>query len=151
VPRTFTPPRTPRIGISVMRRMPPYPYPKSGFLVFIGDKELGIESISPLQLEDPDPVDGEILQTVVLRRAVSTDRTFHQWRTAITNDKDDARDVTIVQLHGDPRERRAINIWRLRAAWPIRWSGPDFDARSDEIAFEELEVTYDQVEWRASV
>jgi hypothetical protein len=133
-----------------MRRPPGYPYPKSGFLVFIADQEVGIHSMSPLQLEDPDPVDGEILQTVVLRRAISTDRTFHQWRTAIADEKDDARDVTIAQLHGDPVDRRVINIWRLRTAWPIRWSGPDFDAHSDEIAFEELEVTYGRIEWRGS-
>ena len=46
---------------------------------------------------------------------------------------------------------KPVNIWRLRTAVPLRWSGPDLDARSGELAFEEVEVTYDKIEWRTSV
>lgn len=149
MPTSFTPPQTPSIGIRVLRREPKHPYFKADFRVFIGDKEIGIQSISPLRLEDPDPIDGEILQTVTLRRAVSRDRTLFAWRAAIAAGKDDARDVTIVQLSGP--EGAALNIWRLRTAVPLRWDGPDFDAQSDELAVEEIEVTYTHIEWRASV
>ena len=149
LPDTFTPPFTPRLGISVLRRPPRHPFFKADFRVFIGDKEIGIHSISPLQLEERDPVDDLVRQTVTLRRGVSTDRTLYAWRSSIAAGKDDARDVTIVQLAGPGG--KAINIWRLRTAFPVRWTGPDFDAQSNEIGFEEIEVAYDKIEWRRSV
>jgi phage tail-like protein len=40
-----------------------------------------------------------------------------------------------------------VNAWRLTRAWPVRWSGPAFDAMSGEIAWEELELAYDDLEW----
>ncbi len=148
MPDGFTPAVTPRIGISVLRRPPRHPYVGGNFRVFIRDREIGIHSISPLALENPNPLD-RTPQTVVLRRAVSTDRTLWAWRAAIVAGKDDARDVTIVQLtHPDGK---AINIWRLRSAVPLRWSGPGLDAQSDCIAFEEIEVTYDTILWPSRV
>jgi hypothetical protein len=149
LPDSFTPPQTPSLGIRVVRRGPKHPYFKADFRVFIGDKEIGIQSLSPLRLGDPDPVDGEILQTVTLRRAVSRDQTLFAWREAIAAGKDDARDVTIVQLASP--EGVVLNIWRLRTAVPLRWDGPDFNAQSDEIAVEEIEVAYTGIEWRTSV
>jgi len=148
MPDTFTPPVTPPLGITVLRRPPPHPFWKANFRVFIADKEIGIHSISPLELANPDPIE-KTPQTVILRRAISTDRTLFMWRAAIVAGKDDARDVTIVQLAGP--DGKAINIWRLRTAVPLRWNGPDFDAQSSEIAIEEIEVTYDKIEWRTSV
>ena len=40
-----------------------------------------------------------------------------------------------------------MNAWRFVRAWPIRWSGPDFDALRDDIAWEELELTFDDLLW----
>ena len=145
---SFTPPETPRLGIRVRRSQSRRHFFKTHFRVFIADREVGVHSISPLWLEDPDPLDG-IPQTVTLRRAASTDRLFFAWRSGISAGRDDARDVTIVQLDGP--DGGAVNIWRLRTAVPLRWSGPDLDAQSDDIAFEEIEVTYDEIEWRRSV
>ena len=56
--------------------------------------------------------------------------------------------MTIVQLDaadGDP-----VNIWQLEDAVAIRWTGPDLDARSSGIAFEELELRYESIAWRSS-
>ncbi len=148
MPDGFTPAVTPRIGISVLRRPPRHPFGATDFRVFIADKEIGIHSITPLALENPDPLD-KTPQTVTLRRAVSTDRTLYAWRAAIALGKDDARDVTIVQL--SQANGKAINIWRLRSAVPVRWSGPGLDAQTGGIAFEELEVTYDTILWPSRV
>ena len=40
-----------------------------------------------------------------------------------------------------------MNAWRLLRAWPSRWSGPSFDALNNDIAFEELELTFDDLVW----
>ena len=149
MPDSFTPPRTPRLGFTISRARLSLPLVKAHFRVFIGAEEVGIQAISPLHFEDPDPVDGAVLQTVTLRRAVMLDRRLHAWRTAVAAGKDDARDVTILLLDGP--DGKPVNIWRLRTAVPLRWTGPDLDAQSGELAFEELEVTYDKIEWRTSV
>ncbi len=91
MPDSFTPPVTPSLGIAVLRRPPRHPYFRANFRVFIADKEIGIHSISPLELEDSDRLDGEVLRTVTLRRAVSQDRSLYAWRAAISAGKDDGR------------------------------------------------------------
>ena len=57
--------------------------------------------------------------------------------------------VTIIQL--DAPAGRPVNIWQLTGARAIRWSGPDFDAMADGIAFEELEISYEKVAWRRRI
>ena len=36
--------------------------------------------------------------------------------------------------------------WNVRAAWPVKWSGPAFDAGSDAIAIESLELAHEGIE-----
>jgi hypothetical protein len=40
-----------------------------------------------------------------------------------------------------------VNAWRLVGAWPVRWSGPAFNAMTSELAFEELELTFADLVW----
>ena len=40
-----------------------------------------------------------------------------------------------------------VNAWRLVRAWPCRWSGPAFDALRADIAFEEIELRFDDLVW----
>jgi phage tail-like protein len=58
---------------------------------------------------------------------------------------DDRRQVTIHQLDG-PGEPIA-NSWRLVRAWPCRWSGPAFNALESAVAYEELELAFDDLVW----
>lgn len=127
------------------RKLTP-PLPKAHFRVFLGDKEVGVESVSPLHWLAGGPGDPELRQTVVLRRAAGPDRALYDWRTSAAGGG--PSQVTIVQLveaGGEP-----VNIWRLEGARPVRWSGPDFDARSSGLAFEELEIRYESIAWRGS-
>lgn len=125
------------------------PLPRAHFRVFVGEQEVGIESLTPLHWLDGGHPDPELRQTVTLRRAVSTDRTLFAWRAAAAGSKGDARDVVIAQL--DEPGGKPINVWRLERAVPIRWSGPALDALSGEIAYEELELRYDTISWRRSL
>jgi phage tail-like protein len=40
-----------------------------------------------------------------------------------------------------------VNQWTLVNAWPCRWSGPAFDALNDDIAYEEVELMFDDLVW----
>ena len=40
-----------------------------------------------------------------------------------------------------------VNAWKLTRAWPSRWTGPAFDALSGDIAFEEIELSFEDLDW----
>ena len=122
------------------------PVPKAHFRVYLGKEEVGVESITPLHWAGPGHGDPELRQTVTLRRAVGLDRTFFKWREAIAAGEKDVRDVTISLL--STPAGKTVNTWQLKGATAVRWSGPDFHARSGEIAYEELELRYESIVWR---
>jgi hypothetical protein len=124
------------------------PLPKAHFRVHLGKEEVGVESITPLHWAGPGHGDPELQQTVTLRRAVGADRTFFKWREAVASGKQDVRDVTISQL--STPAGKAVNEWLLKRATAVRWSGPDFHALSGDIAYEELELRYESITWRAA-
>jgi phage tail-like protein len=121
------------------------------FEVLIGDRELGFAQVGALSsetdLEGDDPGRNRFA-TVVLRRAITTSSELFDWRRAIVAGKDDRRDVTIRQLSAPGG--KAVNAWRLVGARPVRWSGPAFDALHADIAFEEIELAFDDLVWLAS-
>ena len=119
------------------------------FEVLIGDRELGFAEVSRLTSETDFDIHSDRptqrYATVVLRRAVTSSKDLFEWRRLIANGKDDRRDVTIRQLSAPGGE--VVNSWRLVRAWPCRWSGPAFDAMSQDVAFEELELSFDDLQW----
>jgi hypothetical protein len=119
------------------------------FEVRIGGRDIGFASAGPLTsetvLDDATgrPTHGFV--PVVLRRALTSSTDLYDWRRAIVEGKDDRRDVMIRQLSAPGG--KPVNTWRLVRAWPSRWSGPTFDAMTAEIAFEEVELTFDDLAW----
>ena len=140
------------------------------FTVTIGDQEVAVARLSAASLAaDPETVVATPVPpprgprhrppgpprvtwsgqpttgSLVLGRAIDGDPTFYRWRREALAEEDEVRaaatrDVTIRVL--DPATRRPAAVLRLHCAWPRRWSGPALDARSDEVAWEELEVVY---------
>jgi len=121
----------------------------SCFEVLIGNRELGFAEVGRLTSETDlnAPPDRPVhrFATVVLRRALTTSTELYDWRRLIVDGKDDRRDVTIRQLSAPGG--KLVNSWRLVRAWPCRWSGPGFDAMSNDIAYEELELAFDDLVW----
>jgi hypothetical protein len=121
------------------------------FEVLIGDREIGFADVSRLTSETDFSVHPDRpaprVAPVILRRALTTSTELYDWRRVIVSGKDDRRDVTIRQLSapGGP----VVNAWRLTRAWPSRWSGPAFDAMSNAVAYEELELIFDDLVWLA--
>jgi phage tail-like protein len=117
------------------------------FRVLIDDVELGFAEISRLSSQDDIDEDdrGRRFETVVLRRALTRSHELYAWRRQVLEGKDDRRTVTIQQFDGPGG--RIANAWRLVAARPVRWSGPEFDAMEGRIAYEELELAFDDLVW----
>jgi phage tail-like protein len=120
------------------------------FEVVIGDRETGFVQVSAVESVTAAAAGGEPAHrfpAVVLRRALTTSTELYDWRRQIIAGKDDRRDVTIRQLSAPGG--RVVNTWRLVGAWPSRWTGPSLDAMRGDIAFEELELTFDDLVWLA--
>jgi hypothetical protein len=121
----------------------------SSFVVLIGDKEFGFAEVGPLtsatDFDAPDRKPAHHFAPVVLRRAVGTTTDLYDWRRAIVAGKQDRRDVVIRQLSAPGG--RVVNAWRLVKAWPSRWSGPSFNALVGDVAFEEVELMFDDLLW----
>jgi hypothetical protein len=123
----------------------------SSFVVLIGDREFAFSEVGPLtsatdpDAPTPDKRHAHRYAPVILRRALSTSRELYDWRRAIVGGKKDRRDVVIRQLSAPGGS--VVNTWRLVNAWPSRWSGPSFNALCSDIAFEELELTFDDLIW----
>jgi len=121
----------------------------SYFRVLIGDSELGFAEIGRLTSETdlvaPPRERIHRFETVVLRRALTRSTELYDWRRRIVDGADDRREVTIHQLESPGG--RIANSWRLVGAWPCRWSGPAFNALDSGVAYEELEVAFDDLVW----
>jgi phage tail-like protein len=121
----------------------------SDFRVLINDHELGFAEVSRLTSEtdltaSPDElVHG--FETVVLRRALTSSTELYDWRRNVVDGEDDRRVVTIHQLEAPGGT--IANSWRLMGAWPRRWSGPAFNAAESSVAYEELELAFDDLTW----
>ena len=119
------------------------------FEVLIGDRNVGFAEVGRLtsetELTGPPDRPSHRFATIILRRALTTSTELYDWRRLIISGKDDRRDVTIRQLSAPGG--KVVNSWRLMRAWPCRWSGPAFDAMKNDVACEELELTFDDVVW----
>ena len=121
----------------------------SHFRVQIGRQEIGCCEVGRLTSETdlsvPPAERRHGFETVVLRRALTSDRELYDWRRRIVDGAKDRRSVTIRQLEAPAG--RVVNSWRLVRAWPCRWSGPGFNALESGIAYEELELAFDDLVW----
>lgn len=126
------------------------PHPAQHFRVTIGDRELGFSHVGPLQSDDaPAPAEPTARERpwagVVLRRALTASSELFAWRQAMVAGKDDRR-VVMIELLDRPDGQR-ITGWKLSGAWPVRWCGPRMDATATSVAMEEVELSFDEVEW----
>jgi hypothetical protein len=118
-------------------REPPSLLGTAHFRVLIGRREVGFAEVGPLVWE-AEPESG--IRSIVLRRALSQSTELYDWRR-----KGDARAVTIEQL--DWAAGSVVNAWRLERARPLKWTGPTFNAASNDVAIEELELAFDELVW----
>jgi hypothetical protein len=120
------------------------------FRVLIGRREVGFCAIGRLTSETdftlPPEERRHSFETVVLRRALTRATELYDWRRRIIEGVDDRRAVTIQQLEAPGG--RVVNSWRLERAWPCRWSGPAFNAVETGVAYEELELAFEDLVWQ---
>lgn len=82
---------------------------------------------------------------VELDRRIDTSNALWMWRKQVIDGLiDDARrHASIVILDSQHAE---VARWNLLNCWPSKYSGADFDAGSNEVAFEKLTLTHEGME-----
>lgn len=78
--------------------------------------------------------------SISLKRGVTNDHTLWDWRNQVASGNLQRRDLSIVLL--DDKGEDKIR-WNISNAWPTKWSGPSFDATSDALAIESLELVHE--------
>ncbi len=82
---------------------------------------------------------------LVITRALDGDRTLYEWRREAISGKAAVRTIEIKHLERAGAE--PLHIWRAVHTWPLRWTGPHYDALHGGIAVEALELVYDDLLW----
>jgi phage tail-like protein len=85
-------------------------------------------------------------ENITLRYGVTGDATMLQWRGDILQDKfkaDSRKNGAIVMKNNNMQVVRRYNF---KAAWPVSWEGPSFNAQSNELAIESVELAHDGIE-----
>jgi phage tail-like protein len=83
---------------------------------------------------------------VVLRFAVGNDRVLSDWqRSWAAADPAAQRKAVAVRLLD--RAGRAVREWKLRNAWPAKWTGPVLDAAAAQVPLQTLELAHEGIDW----
>lgn len=86
--------------------------------------------------------------TLLLTRALDGDRTLYAWRKEAMSGERAVRTVAISHLDGAGGD--VLHTWTLTSAWPLRWTGPRYDALHGGVALEELEIVFHQLTWQGA-
>lgn len=135
-----------------------YPYKKYNYKVLIDNKEeAGFSEVSSPDITS-DPVEYRegnmagitpgkqpgILKysNVTLKRGTTDSQVFVDWMKDIQNGKA-TRKTVVITLMDD--EMKDVASWQLEKAWPTKYTAPDFNATSNEVAIESLELVTEGV------
>ena len=139
------------------------PYSQFNYLVNFGPDEESIEAgfqeVSGLGWEQtpaeyrngnekinaPRKINGLFkVPDITLKRGVIGTTEIYQWINSVRNGKqDDLRTVTIKLLTED-RTQTAVT-WTLYQARPMKYTGPSFNGKGNEIAIEELVLSCEDI------
>ena len=85
---------------------------------------------------------------VTLKWGMTSSVNFYEWVMDVSSGKalgeDRCKDVTITLFDDDGTT--SLAVWNLYSAWPSKYTAPDFNASSSEIAFESVELVYESME-----
>jgi phage tail-like protein len=80
---------------------------------------------------------------VVLRRGITQNGELWAWYRQIVNGVEDRRNGSIVMLD---EQYADVLRWNFYEAWPCKWEGPTFNATTNEVAMESVELCVEKLE-----
>lgn len=77
---------------------------------------------------------------ITLRKGLADSRTLYDWMIAGVDGEVERKTITITLL--DATEQ-SVASWQVINAWPVKYTAPDFNATSSEVAVESLEIAHE--------
>ena len=74
---------------------------------------------------------------ITLKRGFTAGKELWEWRKKVLDGKTERQSGSIV-LQNEARQE-ALR-WTFREGWPRKWEGPTFNAKTNEVAIETLEI-----------
>lgn len=133
-----------------------YPSPAYHFIVEWGGTKIAFAEVSGLNIEHEvveyrEGSSPEFMATkmpgmvkysnITLKRGIlKNDNEFFDWINTIQMNTVERRDVSISLLN---ESHEPVITWRVKNAWPTKYSGPVLNANANEIAMESLELAHE--------
>ncbi len=80
---------------------------------------------------------------ITLKRGFTKDKALWEWRKKVLDGKTERHSGSITLLN---EARQASMRWNFREAWPRKLDGPTFNAKTNEVAIETLEIVVEDVQ-----
>jgi phage tail-like protein len=80
---------------------------------------------------------------ITLKWGLTDDAELWEWRKTAIDRAVQRKNGSIVVLDEAGNE---MVRWNFRHAWPVKWTGPGFNATSNDVAIETLEIAHEGVE-----
>lgn len=82
---------------------------------------------------------------ITLKRGVTTNLDFWQWRNEVTNGTvgDARKDGSVIMYDQEGTE---VARWNFEKAWPSKVTGPDASSEGNDIAVEEIVLVHEGIE-----
>jgi phage tail-like protein len=77
---------------------------------------------------------------ITLTRGITTDAELWDWRQRAADGRVERKNGSIILL--DDKGEEKIR-WNFSDAWPIKWTGPTFNATGNDLAVEVLELAHE--------
>lgn len=134
-----------------------YPFKKYNYKVLLDNEEAGFSEVSSPDISS-EPVEYRegnmagrttgkqpgILKysNVTLKHGTTSSMIFVNWMKEIQNGNATRKTIVISLLDDTMAE---VASWQLEKAWPTKYTAPDFNATSNEVAIETLELVTEGV------
>jgi phage tail-like protein len=80
---------------------------------------------------------------LVLKSGITQDPELWNWRKAVVDGNIERRNGSIILLDDD---RAEVARWNFVNGWPCKWDGPAFNAKSNDVAIETIEIAHEGLE-----
>ena len=77
---------------------------------------------------------------VTLKWGATDSKAVYGWMAAWLEKAGERKDVTVTLLDDEEKE---LATWTITAAWPVKYTAPEFNSTSNEVAIEQLEIAHE--------
>jgi len=132
-----------------------YPIAKYKYKVQVGDKEAGFSEVTgyDASIEPTEYREGNMAAltplkvagirkygNITLKWGVTGSKELYDWMSKSFDKGVERKTVVITLLDDDNKE---IAAWQIIQAWPTKYTGPEFNATSSDVAIESLELAHE--------